>query len=107
MRRLCGGLDSGFVGHLHNGGVHPGRGTEFFLGAVERGRVVVPQAAIRAGGEQALRDGEADAARRAGDDGGLPVQIDLVHSRWVRYPEVYPPTAAPKATRACFGLVGW
>ena len=30
----------------------------------------------------------------------------FVHSPWVRYPEVYPPPAAPKATGAGFGLVG-
>src|SRR5437667_1527853 len=36
----------------------------------------------------------------------LDHSVRSVHSLWVQYPEVYPPLAAPEATRACFGLVG-
>src|SRR5207249_2599172 len=54
------------------------RGIRDVDGAGLRGRV--PDAGPRAGGLEALRNRRADALQAAGDDGGAPFEIELVHS---------------------------
>ena len=48
--------------------------TEFARRGFERLLVAVPEADPRARGREALRDGEADAGRAAGDDGVAPLR---------------------------------
>ena len=77
--RVSGGHHGVGLRQVHDRGVNGPRSGERFRGRTERLDIAVPQAARRAGGEEALRDGEANAARAAGDDGVLSLKIDFVH----------------------------
>src|ERR1041385_4874912 len=74
-----GGFDGSGVGEVDDGGVRFALALENPGGSFEGVRVEVPQGAPRAGAEEALCNGETDAASAAGDDGGLAFEVDLVH----------------------------
>ena len=49
-------------------------------GGFERRGVAVPQADARAGRDEPPRDRQSDTRRAAGDDGGAPLHVELIHA---------------------------
>src|SRR5438132_1265589 len=73
----AGVADVRVVAHVHAHGVR--RAAERFRALRKRRLVAIPEAHARPRCDEALRDGESDSRRPAGDDGVAAFQVELVH----------------------------